>query len=91
MKAKVGGIVVGFKADCLTRDSSLWVECPLWGVFLRDTSPYLRVFRKKPRYRKDKNANFHLCRHRPLIQLYYLLMHNKFLKIIRLKNKYEKK
>ena len=24
-------VVVGFKADCLTRDLGLWVECPPWG------------------------------------------------------------
>ena len=27
--------VAGFKADCLTKDIGLWVECPPWGVFLR--------------------------------------------------------
>ena len=26
-----------------------FVGCPPWGVFLRDPSPYLREFRRKPR------------------------------------------
>ena len=41
-------LVVGFMADCLTRDLGQWVGCPPWGVFLRDPSPYLRKFRRKP-------------------------------------------
>ena len=28
-----GWLVVGFKADCLTRDLGLKVECPLWESF----------------------------------------------------------
>ena len=38
-------LVVGVKPDCLTRDLGLLVECPPWGVFLRDLSLYLREFR----------------------------------------------
>ena len=34
-------VVVGFKADCLTRDLGLG-GMPSVGVFLRDPSPYLR-------------------------------------------------
>ena len=46
MKVFLGlGWVVGFKADCLTRDLGLWVECPP-GV-LRDSSPYLCEVRRK--------------------------------------------
>ena len=30
-----GWLVVGVKADCLTRDLGLWVECPSWGSFYR--------------------------------------------------------
>ena len=26
-------VVVGVKADCLTRDLGLWVVCPPWGFF----------------------------------------------------------
>ena len=40
--------VVGFKADCLTRDQALG-GMPSVGVFLRDPSPYLRDFQRKPR------------------------------------------
>ena len=29
----VDWLVVGFKADCLTRDLGLWVEGPPWGSF----------------------------------------------------------
>ena len=29
----VDWLVVGFKADCLTRDLDLWVESPPWGSF----------------------------------------------------------
>ena len=29
----VGLLVVDSKADCLTRDLDLWVECPPWGSF----------------------------------------------------------
>ena len=36
-----GWMDVGIKTDCLTRDLGLLVKCPLWGVFLRDPSPYL--------------------------------------------------
>ena len=35
-------MVVGVKADYRTRDLGLWVDCPPWGVFLREPSPYLR-------------------------------------------------
>ena len=28
---------VGVKADSLTRDLGLWVECPPWEVFLSDS------------------------------------------------------
>ena len=42
-------MVVGVKADCLSRDLGLWVECPPWKVFQRDSSPYLSKFRRKPR------------------------------------------
>ena len=28
----VGWLVVGFKADCITRDLGIWVECPPWGL-----------------------------------------------------------
>ena len=38
---------VGIKADYLTWDPGLWAECPPWGVFLRDPSPYLREFWRK--------------------------------------------
>ena len=38
-------MVVGFKADCLTRDLGLG-GMPSVGVFLRDPSPYLRVSEK---------------------------------------------
>ena len=41
-------LVVGFKADCLTRDIGLG-GMPSVGVFLRDPSPYLREFRRKSR------------------------------------------
>ena len=41
-------LVVGFKANCLMGDLGLWVGCPPLGVFLRDSSPYLREFRRKP-------------------------------------------
>ena len=44
-----GWLVVGIKADCLTRDLGVLVECPPWGVFLGDLSPYLREFGRKPR------------------------------------------
>ena len=44
----VDWLVVGSKADRLTRDLGLWVECPPWGVFLRDPGAYLRMFRRKP-------------------------------------------
>ena len=27
-------LVLGVKADCLTRDLDLWVGCPLWVFFL---------------------------------------------------------
>ena len=37
----VGWLVLGFMADCLTRDLGQWVVCPPWGVLLRDPSPYL--------------------------------------------------
>ena len=46
-KEMVGWLVVGVKADYLTRDLGLWVGCPPWGVFLRDSSPYLREFRRR--------------------------------------------
>ena len=26
-------VAVGFKANCLTREPGLWVECPPWGSF----------------------------------------------------------
>ena len=45
----VDWLVVGVKADYLTRDLGLWEGCPPWGVFLRDPSMYLREIRRKPR------------------------------------------
>ena len=33
IKHKVGWLVGGIKADCLTRDLGLEVECPPWGSF----------------------------------------------------------
>ena len=44
----VGWLVVGFKADCLTRDLGVWVGCPPWEIFLWDPSPYLFEFPRKP-------------------------------------------
>ena len=41
-------LVVGFKADCLTRDLGLG-GMPSVGVFLRDPIPYLCEFLRKPR------------------------------------------
>ena len=45
LKSEGGG--GGVKADCLTRDLGLLVECPPWRVILRDPSSYLREFRRK--------------------------------------------
>ena len=56
MYLNIGSLVVGVKADCLTRDLSLQVECPPWGVFLKDPSPYLREFRRKPLSEKTPNG-----------------------------------
>ena len=42
----VGWLVVGFKADCLTRDLGLG-GMPSVEVFLSDPSPYLPEFRRK--------------------------------------------
>ena len=38
--SQVGWLVGGVKADCLTRYLGLCVECPPWGVFIRDPSPF---------------------------------------------------
>ena len=50
MTFSVVDVVVSFKAGCLSRDIGLWVEYSPWGGgFLRDPSPYLREFQRKPR------------------------------------------
>ena len=41
---EIGWLVVGSKADSLTRDLGLWVDCPPWGVFLRDPSRIYACF-----------------------------------------------
>ena len=51
---KLGWLVAGFKSSCHARDLELLVECPPWGVFLRDPNPYLREFRRK--LRKTPNS-----------------------------------
>ena len=40
---------VGVKADCLKKGPRPIGGLPSMGVFLRDPSPYLRKFRRKPR------------------------------------------
>ena len=52
-------LVVGVKADCLTRDLSQKVECLPWGAFLRDPNPYLRKFRRKPRKTPNGQVDQH--------------------------------
>ena len=32
-ESKVGWLVVGVKADCLSGDLGLWIGCPPWGSF----------------------------------------------------------
>ena len=41
--------VLGFKANCLLVGPGIIGGMPSVGVFLRDPSPYLREFRRKPR------------------------------------------
>ena len=43
-----GLLVVGFKADCLTKGPKSMGRVPSVGVFLRDPSPFLQEFRRKP-------------------------------------------
>ena len=35
-------LVVGFKADCLAGDLGLWMGCPPWGSFYKDTNDISR-------------------------------------------------
>ena len=37
------------KANCPHVKPWLLEKCPPWGAFLKDLSPYLREFRRKPR------------------------------------------
>ena len=62
-------MVVGFKADCLTRDLGLG-GMPSVGVFLRDPSPYLREFRRKPPLLWDEHT---MIRHHALSSVDRLL------------------
>ena len=57
-KRWVGCLVVSFKADCLTRDLSL-LGLGLCEVFLRDPSPYLREFRRKPPKTSNGQVDIH--------------------------------
>ena len=41
-------VIVGDKADCLKKGPRPIGGMPSVGVFLRDPSPYLREFRRKP-------------------------------------------
>ena len=51
-----GWVVVGVKADCLRDGPRPICGVPSVGVFLRDPSPYLSEFRRKPR--KSPNGDF---------------------------------
>ena len=49
LRLKVVVVVVGFESNCPLVGPKTIGGMPSVGVFLRDPSPYLRVFRKKPR------------------------------------------
>ena len=47
-KNSVNWLLVGIMFFIYTWDLGLKVECPSWGVFLKNPRPYLHKFQRKP-------------------------------------------